>query len=511
MLGPESPMHRSLLAVAVLVVACDGSDTNVSRVYPNLLVTPGSLEFGGVAVDYSSSLDLLVLNGGLAVLEVESVEIVGDDGGVFTVDTTPFRLAQDEQFALPVQFAPPTYLDYGATLVLKSNDEESGVFEVPLTGTGIYAPAPDIAVDPSVVDFGVVPAGTTDFVVVQLRNEGTATLTIDSAQQYGSGAFTLQGDSPDGYSVPGGQSLSLVWQYAPTGDAGDNGSFVISSNDPDEPELTMTLLGNGGGDFEYPTADIDCQESVRPRTLVYLDGRGSTDPDDLALTYEWTLEEVPAGSAVEKLVNATLSIAEMTTDIAGEYTVGLVVTNSDGVSSAKRLCRMDAIPEEELHVELSWNTTRADLDLHLLLEEADLFDVPGDCNYCNQLPDWGVPVSKDDDPSLDLDATAGLGPENINIRVPVDGKYRIVVHDFDDQGDGASLATVRVYAYGVLVHEDSETMEYNNTWEVGLVNWPEGTVGVTDVYRMNYLYDDNGDPLLDDKGVPLPGPRGCPE
>jgi hypothetical protein len=54
-------------------------------------------------------------------------------------------------------------------------------------------------------------------------------------------------------------------------------------------------------------------------------------------------------------------------------------------------------------------------------------------------------------------------------------------------------------------------MEYNNTWEVGLVNWPEGTVGVTDVYRMNYLYDDNGDPLLDDKGVPLPGPRGCPE
>lgn len=504
-------MTRTALALALTLVGCDGNETNVNRVYPNVLVTPAALDFGGVAVDYSSSLDLLVLNGGLAVLEVDSVEIVGDDAGAFTVDPAAFRLGQDEQIALPVQFSPGTYLDYAAVLVIHSNDEESGVLEVPLTGSGVYAPSPDIAVDPLVVDFGTVSSGSTDFLVMELKNEGSATLTIADAVQLGSGAFSLQSDNPAGYSIPAGQSQSLVWQYAPTSDAGDNGSFVITSNDPDEPEVTVTLLGNGGGDFDYPTAVIDCEATVRPRALVYLDGRASSDPNGLALSYAWTIEALPAGSAVEKLVDATQPVAQLTTDIAGEYTVGLVVTNSDGVSSAQRQCRMDAVPEEELHVELAWNTTRSDLDLHVLLEGSELFDVPGDCNYCNQIPDWGVPVSKDDDPSLDIDDKSGLGPENTNIRVPADGEYRVIVHNFDDNGDGASLATVRVYAYGVLVHEDSETMEYNTTWEIGVVNWPEGTVGVTDIYRPNYEYDADGNAVPDVNGNPTPGPRGCPE
>jgi hypothetical protein len=510
MLAAETSMTRTAFALAFFLAGCDGNETNVNRVYPNLLVTPAQLDFGGVTVEYSSGLDVLVLNGGLAVLEVESVEIVGDDAGVFSVDPAPFRLGKDEQVPLQVQFAPPTYLDYAATLVIRSNDEESGVFEVPLTGTGVYAPAPDIAVDPAVVEFGVVPAGASDFLVMELRNEGGATLTIADAVQLGSGAFSLQSDNPAGYSIPAGQSQSLVWSYAPTSDAGDNGSFVITSNDPDEPEVTVTLLGNGGGDFLYPTAVIDCEATIRPRALVYLDGRGSSDPEEQELTYAWTLEAVPSGSAVDTIVDAGQPVASLTTDIAGEYTVGLVVTNEDGVSSAQRQCRMNAVPEEELHVELSWNTTRADLDLHLILEGSDLFDVPGDCSYCNQIPDWGIPILKDDDPSLDIDAKAGLGPENTNIRVPADGRYRVVVHNFDDNGDGSSLATVRIYANGVLVHTDQETMEYNYTWEVGIINWPEGTVGVTDVYRKNYLYDASGDPVLDGAGVPVPGPRGCP-
>ncbi len=511
MLAAETPMTRAALAFVFALAACDGNETNVNRVYPNLLVTPGELDFGGVTVDYSSGLSLVVLNGGLAVLDVASVEIVGDDAAAFSVDPTPFRLSQNDTATLSVQFAPATYLDYAATLVLTSNDEESGVLEVPLTGSGVYAPSPDIAVEPAVVEFGVVAAGTSDFIVLELRNDGGSTLTISDAVQLGSGAFSLQSDSPAGYSIPPGQSQSLVWEYAPTTDAGDNGTFTLSSNDPDEAELTVTLLGNGGGDFVYPTAAIDCEATVRPRTLVYLDGRGSSDPEGQDLTYAWTLEGVPAGSAVDKIVNFNQSVAEFTTDLAGGYTVGLVVTNEDGVSSAQRQCRMEAVPEEELHVELSWNTTLADLDLHVLLDGAELFDLPGDCNYCNQIPDWGVPLFKDDDPSLDIDDKSGLGPENTNIRVPVDGSYRVIVHSFDDNGDGASLATVRVYNYGVLVHEDTQTMEYNFTWEVGLINWPEGTVGVTDVYRKNYEYDSNGDAVLDVNGNEVPGPRGCPE
>ena len=39
---------------------------------------------------------------------------------------------------------------------------------------------------------------------------------------------------------------------------GDNAIITIVSNDPDEGEQTIALLGNGGGDFEYPEARFPC-------------------------------------------------------------------------------------------------------------------------------------------------------------------------------------------------------------------------------------------------------------
>lgn len=502
---------RIVAALVLGLGGCDAGDTQLNVVYPDLVVLPGSVDFGDVAVDYSGGATVQIVNAGLAALEVESITLAGADAAAFAVDTAgPLTLAKDESANLAVVFAPDTYLPYAAELVIVSNDEEHPELTVPLTGVGVYAPTPDITIDPTVVDFGTVAAGDVGLEAFTIRNDGGSTLTLSAADQHGSGAFSLVGLNPAGFSIPPGQSQQLVFQYQPTTSAGDNGTFVIQSDDPDEPEVTAYLLGNGGGDFEYPEAVIDCTSPVLPRSLVWLDGRASTDPDGLPLTYAWTLEGVPLGSGVEDLDDATLSLASFTTDLAGEYTVGLVVTNSEGISSAKRLCTMDAIPDEELHVELSWNTANADLDLHLMWEDAEFFSIPGDCNFCNAIPDWGVPLDTSDDPSLDIDARAGFGPENINVDTPVDGTYTVLVHYYEEHGDASVLATVRVYAYGTLVYEDARTLDYNYTWEVGQVNWPAGTVGVTDVYRKNYVYDEEGNPVLQEDGVTkMPGPRSC--
>ena len=39
-------------------------------------------------------------------------------------------------------------------------------------------------------------------------------------------------------------------------DSGDSGSLIIYSDDPDENPLEVELIGNGGGDLDYPVAVV---------------------------------------------------------------------------------------------------------------------------------------------------------------------------------------------------------------------------------------------------------------
>ena len=104
-----------------------------------------------------------------------------------------------------------------------------------------------------------------------------------------------------------------------------------------------------------------------------------------------------------------------------------------------------------------------------------------DCNYCNKNPQWGE-AGADDDPRLDLDDRSD-GPENINILHPSDGTFHVKVHYFE--GTGAATATVTVWSYGVEVWSGSEILERNEVWDVGQVNWPDGTFGTAN----NALYE----------------------
>ena len=466
-LGPAPPLL--LLAVA----ACT-SDTSIQVLKPEISVAPDALEFEDTPVDYSATEVLYISNAGRDDLDV-TLSLTGDD--VFSFETASFTVDADDMVELPLTFLPETYLTYAATLLVTSNDEESPEIEVPLVGTGVYAPTPDIDVDPTTLDFGEdVYAPTTDWLT--LTNTGDADLTLGTLVQSGSGAFVLASDPSDAVVAPG-DSVPIIVVYEPTvdtGDApvGDNGTLVIPSDDPDEPEVTIYLLGNGGGDFEYPEAVIDCPGTSEPPEWIDLDGAASSDPNGLELTYAWSITSTPTGSQAE-LTNEVSDHTELYTDIAGDYVVSLQVTNSAGVKSAPDKCEIAAIPADELHVELTWDAAAADLDLHLLTEDATLFQADEDCNWCNQNPEWGDASSNADDPTLDLDDRGGYGPENINIETPADGTYQVKVHYFDDHGDDVVVATVRIYTYGELEAEYSQVMERNEVWDVALVNWPEGT------------------------------------
>jgi hypothetical protein len=307
-------------------------------------------------------------------------------------------------------------------------------------------------------------------------------LSLGEIGQTGSGAFSL-GFDPSGQTIAPDNTIPLILSYTPSQSAGDSGALLFPSNDPDEPLVELVLIGNGGGDFDYPIADIDCPGQSEPPTWVTLDGSASTDPAGYEpLTFQWAIVTRPSYSQGE-LSDTITESTNLFTDVAGHYVVSLVVENTIGLKSPPTKCSLDAIPADDLHIELTWDTSRADLDLHLLEDGADFFERPGDCNFCNPNPSWGA-AGGEDDPRLDLDDRAGFGPENINIKSPANGKYPLRVHYFDDQGDSAVVAKVRIYTYGLLADELSRVMHRNDVWDVAQINWPAGTVGVlsTELY-----------------------------
>lgn len=80
-----------------------------------------------------------------------------------------------------------------------------------------------------------------------------------------------------------------------------------------------------------PVADAGRGQAITLGQTVQLDGTGSFDMDGDALTYAWSLAQVPAGSAAA-LDDATAPRPSFFVDIAGDYVAELTVF--DGLSTS---------------------------------------------------------------------------------------------------------------------------------------------------------------------------------
>jgi len=135
------------------------------------------------------------------------------------------------------------------------------------------------------------------------------------------------------------------------------------------------------------------------------------------------------------------------------------------------------IEEQDLHIQLDWDSNNCDVDLHFLKDSDPIFDCPLDCFYANANPDWAVQGDWMDDPFLDTDNIQGFGPENINVQNLAPGTYRVFLHYYLDSYDNSfstsTNATVRIYSRGVLLgtfgpqHLDST----GRIWDVARIEW----------------------------------------
>jgi len=251
---------------------------------------------------------------------------------------------------------------------------------------------------------------------------------------------------------------------------------------------------NGTADGGCPGGDdpvVTCGGSIstEPLNTVTISASGF-DPDGGPVTYSWSVTSAPVGSTSTPAA-PTAATTTFFVDLAGDYVLTVVVTDDEGATASCAIM-ISAIPLEDLHVELIWDESWGDADLHMLRPGAnpatDWYRIGAptaelDCFFGNKNAKW-PPTGPAGDASLDIDDTDGYGPENINVaNSPSAGTYPIAVAYYCsrsvgpgmiDPGDGPSNATVRVYCGGVLAAEYT-SLDLDQTGRfiyVADIEWP---------------------------------------
>ncbi len=120
--------------------------------------------------------------------------------------------------------------------------------------------APHITADRHRVDFDRAGPGQTVTQTLRIENEGSSVLHITSTKTTGSGFATTAQPS----SVAPGRSLAVSVSFSPATKEPSKGELILRSNDPDDGELRIPLIGNQRG--------LAIGDKAPEITLALLDG-----------------------------------------------------------------------------------------------------------------------------------------------------------------------------------------------------------------------------------------------
>jgi hypothetical protein len=341
------------------------------------------------------------------------------------------------------------------------------------------------------LDFGRVGEGQTALASIDIDSLGTADLIVEG--------LTLSGDSSVGFAsssrtpttVPKGTTLPLMLKFSPPEGAPTNisATLTIQSTDPAHQTVTVPITGKVN---RAPIAQVPDPGPLAPGQTVTLDGSGSYDPDgdnpiaftDALGSPGWLLVRAPINS-VAQLSPADGPKPSITFDLPGTYEVRLTVTDATGLETLHPAdLTLLAKPAQALAVELVWDNSDTDLDLHFV-PDGQTLGGPYDCWANNKKPDYSS-LGATDSPILDRDALDHFGPEEMTWDQPAAGVYDVYVHFYSTHGSSTpqSNATVRIYEFGEVTAEFSRVLtQGGQTWLAAKVNWPSGEVDKVDTLQ----------------------------
>lgn len=288
--GPQA-YERDAFTLLNLSGVLEGPPIVVIREGDNVLGEGGDEmghDFGNVLVDNSTEWVFILGNGGVDPLVIESLTA---DPGVYTTDFPEegMTIEAGQGTEVTVTFTPVAEEAYNGSLTIVSNAEH-GDAVIQLSGSGVVERLPDIAVNPIEFDFGPVEVGHSAFTNLTVSNVGNAALTVTRIAVDGD-AFSVNFDGEQ--VIEEGDSAGWSVTFEPPAEDSYHAWITIFSDDPDEGEVVVEMIGDG---MIVPAPDI------------------ATDPDSLIFGRVVVGSEETMVLTISNVGDVDLSITAITSD-----------------------------------------------------------------------------------------------------------------------------------------------------------------------------------------------------
>ncbi len=212
---------------------------------PNIELSATEHDFGQADWDDDQRKEwgLSIANHGFGLLVVEEI---ASDQWEFGIDFEgPVELTFMQELEVTVTFRPTAAEEFAGRLAIGSNDPLDPMLYVDLYGVGVdVVEEPDIELSADEYYFGVLPVeDAAGEYVLSIVTLGT-TLTIEGIEHLGDEQFAVElPELP--LDIAPDEMLELAITFNPDEEVQYDGSLVITSNDPIEPEVTFLMRGYG--------------------------------------------------------------------------------------------------------------------------------------------------------------------------------------------------------------------------------------------------------------------------
>ena len=295
-----------------IVVETDGlgelvfaSDTN--PLAPRVInVGIGTLDFGTVAIRDTVVETITISSDGEAPLE-GIAELTGEETPYsIGAGQGEFSLEPGKNLDVEVRYAPEKVSnpDLDTLEITHNGDSTSSPVKVPIEGG---AEAPQIATEPTPLEFGPVPVDSTERDTVAIRNEATevADLRVDSTTLKREGSLFTIAAGDEGAIVEPDDETSVVLEYTPEVESTqDTDTLDVFHNDPnvedplavpiiasaEAPQIAASLTPSDTTVRSGQTAELTHTVENEATEVAQLEVRITSVPDFL------TLENVEGGT-----------------------------------------------------------------------------------------------------------------------------------------------------------------------------------------------------------------------